>query len=62
PPHWLIVQGDEDEIVPCEAVVDWVNSLDPGAQLVVMPGAGHFFHGALVPLRQQIVQFMSEAL
>lgn len=55
---WLIVQGDADELVPVEETIDWVNSLAPGPELLVMEGAEHFFHGRLVELRQSIVSFI----
>lgn len=61
-PHcpWLIVQGDEDELVAVDETIEWVNGLDPGPELIVMPGAEHFFHGRLVELRGAIVEFVAE--
>jgi len=53
---WLIVQGDADEIVPVEDVRAWVAENQPGPELLVLPGVGHFFHGALVTLRKLLVQ------
>lgn len=52
---WLVVQGASDEIVDCDAVVEWVNGLDPGPQLVVLEGVGHFFHGHLTELKETLV-------
>jgi uncharacterized protein len=52
---WLVVQGDADDVVDPAAVIGWVNSLIPKPQLVVMPGAGHFFHGRLQELRDAVV-------
>lgn len=49
--HWLVVQGDEDEVVSPQAVYDWVASADPQPELVVMKKAGHFFHRRLMDLR-----------
>lgn len=53
PPNcpWLIVQGDEDEVVSPEAVFSWAEKLDQSANLVVMEGTGHFFHRRLMDLR-----------
>ena len=48
---WLIVQGDEDEIVHIDEVKDWASTIDPSPDLVVMEGAGHFFHRRLMDLR-----------
>jgi alpha/beta superfamily hydrolase len=53
---WLVVQGDEDELVPVDDTVAWVNSLEPGPELLVVPGAEHFFHGRLVDLREAVVE------
>jgi alpha/beta superfamily hydrolase len=52
---WLIVQGDADEVVACDDVVNWVNQLEPGPELVVLPDVGHFFHGRLTLLRETVV-------
>jgi alpha/beta superfamily hydrolase len=48
---WLVVQGEEDEIVDPQAVFDWVASLDNPPQLVRMPETSHFFHRRLMDLR-----------
>jgi len=52
---WLIVQGGADEVVPYAEVRDWVAANQPGPKLIVMPDAGHFFHGQLVNLRKLLV-------
>lgn len=56
---WLIVQGDEDELVGVDETIDWVNSLQPGPELLILPGAEHFFHGRLIDLRQKVTDFVS---
>jgi uncharacterized protein len=56
---WLIIQGEEDEIIPPAAVYAWAQQLPANAQLQRMPGAGHFFHGQLIALRQQLQQWLS---
>ena len=58
---WLIIQGDEDELVDVEETIEWVNSLEPGPELIVMPGAEHFFHGRLNDLRTAIMEFVRES-
>ena len=55
---WLIVQGDADELVDIDATIEWVNELAPGPELVVMPGAEHFFHGRLIDLREAVTEFV----
>ena len=56
---WLIVQGDEDELVDIDATVEWINGLEPGPELVVMPGVEHFFHGRLIDLRETVTEFVT---
>jgi alpha/beta superfamily hydrolase len=48
---WLIVQGEEDEVVDPQAVFDWVDSLEVEPTLVRMPETSHFFHRRLMDLR-----------
>ena len=57
---WLIVQGDQDELVDIEETVTWVDSLDPGPELLIIPGGEHFFHGRLVELRDAVSEFVAE--
>ena len=58
---WLIIQGDEDELVEVDETVDWVNSLEPGPELLVLEGAEHFFHGRLNDVRQAVTEFVSRS-
>lgn len=52
PVPWLVVQGEEDEVVDPQAVYRWLDAWQPsGLTLVKMPGTSHFFHGKLVDLR-----------
>jgi len=53
--EWLIVQGDRDELVDTDAVVRFVDDLQPGPRLLVLPDVDHFFHGGLVRLRRILV-------
>jgi alpha/beta superfamily hydrolase len=59
---WLILQGDQDEIVPVDEVVAWVDQIDPGPELVVLENAGHFFHGHLIELRQAMVANLTRSI
>ena len=58
---WLIVQGDEDELVGVDETVEWVNTLEPGPELLVFAGAEHFFHGRLTQLRGAVEDFIDRA-
>ena len=48
---WLVVQGDEDDVVSADAVMDWAAGIEPAPELIVMERAGHFFHRRLMDLR-----------
>lgn len=58
---WLIIQGDEDELVDIDETVEWFDSLEPGPELLVMPGGEHFFHGRLSELRETVIEFVAGA-
>ncbi len=56
---WLVIQGEEDEVVDPQAVYDWFASISqalPGAtaELIRMPDTSHFFHRKLMDLRGAI--------
>lgn len=52
---WLIVQGDADDVVDPQAVIEWAGLLSPPATLALMPGSGHFFHGKLLELKEIVL-------
>ncbi|MDH5454964.1 MAG: alpha/beta fold hydrolase [Gammaproteobacteria bacterium] len=56
---WLIVQGDEDELVDIEETIEWFNSLAPGPELLIIPQGEHFFHGRLAELRSAVTEFVT---
>lgn len=51
---WLVIQGEEDEIVDPQAVYDWLDRSGAQAELVRVPDTGHFFHRKLMDLRGAI--------
>jgi len=53
---WWIVMGDADEVVDPQSVFDWAATLPANATLLRMDGAGHYFHGRLVELRELLDQ------
>ena len=59
PEDALVIHGEADEVVPLSEVMDWARPL--GMPVVVIPEAGHFFHGKLLILRQ-LVQTRLQAL
>lgn len=52
PPDTLVIHGDQDDVVPLAAVLDWARPQN--LPIVVVPGGEHFFHGRL-HLLQQII-------
>lgn len=50
-PYWVII-GDQDELVPVQAVVSWHSCIQAATQLIVMHNASHFFHGQLMELQR----------
>jgi alpha/beta superfamily hydrolase len=51
---WILVMGEKDEIVPVQDVKNWVARQSAITQTLYFPAAGHFFHGELVALREQL--------
>jgi alpha/beta superfamily hydrolase len=49
----LVIHGEQDDVVPLPEVLAWARP--QRLPVVVLPGAGHFFHGNLVEL-QRIIQ------
>ncbi len=54
PADTLVIHGEQDDVVPLSATLDWARSQQ--LPVIVMPGVGHFFHGQLTQLRQLIVR------
>lgn len=55
---WLIVQGDQDELVDPALVQSWVASITATPDLVVLPGVEHFFHGRMNDLRTAVLDWV----
>ena len=54
PARSLVVHGGDDELVPLACVQAWSRATPGAAELVVLPGAGHHFHGKLKELRREV--------
>ncbi len=59
---WIIVQGDEDEIVPASEVYAWLDHLTIQPTIVRFADASHFFHGKLMALREQLTHLINSAV
>ncbi len=54
PTRWLVIQGEQDEIVDPQAVYTWLATRPEDPVLVRMPDTSHFFHRKLIDLRGAI--------
>ena len=54
----LLVHGEADDVVPLSASMDWARP--QALPVVVVPGAGHFFHGQLGLLKSLVLRNFAE--
>jgi alpha/beta superfamily hydrolase len=54
PMDTVVVHGESDEVVPLSATLDWARP--QSLPVIVLPGVGHFFHGQLTLLKNQVIQ------
>jgi alpha/beta superfamily hydrolase len=52
PPDTIVIHGEEDDVVPLQAVLAWARPQE--LPIIVFPGCGHFFHGRLPQLQRLI--------
>ena len=52
PAGTLVIHGENDETVPLASVLDWARPQD--LPVVLIPGADHFFHRKLQPIRSLV--------
>ncbi len=55
----LVIHGDEDDVVPLSATLKWARAQK--LPVVVLPGAGHFFHGYLIELQAVVLASFGSA-
>ena len=58
PSNTLLVHGDLDEVIELDTLLQWARPQH--LSVIVLAGAGHFFHGRLAQLRQIILQNFGE--
>jgi alpha/beta superfamily hydrolase len=56
---WLLIQGDDDDIVPAADVRAWMADLPNPPVLRLIEGSGHFFHGRLNDVKNAILENFS---
>lgn len=55
---WLALQGDADDVVDPVQNAQWLGQITPRPRLVMLPGVGHYFHGQLNALQEQVRPFL----
>ncbi len=56
---WLAVLAEQDELVNLAEAERWFALQEPAAELAVVPGATHFFHGKLTELAERVKGFFA---
>lgn len=56
---WLIVQGDEDEVVSPPLVFDFAVQSKPEIPVIRFANTSHFFHGKLIELKTKLMEYIS---
>jgi alpha/beta superfamily hydrolase len=54
PANTVLIHGDMDEVVELQELLKWARPQQ--LPVIVLAGAGHFFHGRLVQLKQIVLQ------
>jgi alpha/beta superfamily hydrolase len=57
PEDTLVIHGEHDDVVPLAATLDWARP--QSLPVVVVPGAGHFFHGQLTLLKNLVLRWFA---
>ena len=57
---WLILQGEADEVVPYTAVQQFVQQAMVPVDLLCFANTGHFFHGKLLLLKNQLMAALQQ--
>ncbi|MCX7116255.1 MAG: alpha/beta hydrolase [Gammaproteobacteria bacterium] len=57
---WVIAQGERDEVVDAEGVFEFAATRVPPIRVMRFTDTGHFFHGKLLLLREQLVALLQE--
>ncbi|WP_058476701.1 alpha/beta hydrolase [Legionella steigerwaltii] len=58
PRPWLIIQGDEDEVVPSNLVFEFAAQTNPEIPVIRFANTGHFFHGKLIELKAKLIEYI----
>jgi alpha/beta superfamily hydrolase len=56
-----LIHGEADDVVPPGPVLEWCAKLPAPPKIVLLPGAGHFFHGRLAELARAVTEAFGAA-
>lgn len=59
---WLVVQGEDDDVVAADAVRRWCGRIEPAPSLELWSGTGHYFHGRLNDLARAVAEHFGPRL
>lgn len=58
PSPWLIIQGDADEVVPYDLVIDFAKHAPSPIEVKEFAATSHFFHGKLLDLKSVLSDYI----
>lgn len=56
PENTFVIHGEADDVIPLADAFQWLT--EKKQAVTVLPGVGHFFHGALIELRKQLELYL----
>ena len=59
---WMVIQGQEDEVISADAVTRWVRQHQNAPEYFLHEDTGHFFHGKLNLLKDSLKTGISSVL
>lgn len=60
PSSWLIIQGEQDEVVDPQLVFDFAQQFEPQLPVLRFADTTHYFHGKLIELRELLVKYLKK--
>ena len=60
PTPWIVAQGDDDELVSLQLVLDFIEKIAPPITLIRFNDTDHFFHGKLIELKTELITKIRE--
>jgi alpha/beta superfamily hydrolase len=58
PYPWLIIQGEQDEVVPPKLVFEFADQASPKIPVIRCAETTHFFHGKLIELKTKLTDYI----